>query len=151
MTHPHLTVAVTCLRDDKILMVNEVDNGINCWNQPAGHVEVNESLEAAAVREALEETGYQVNILGLQGIYQGRHSHNNTHYVRICFKAEAIELTDHTLDSDIISAEWLSLSDLSNGKYTLRSEITRITLEDIASAPIVPMTFVHNTNLGEVT
>jgi ADP-ribose pyrophosphatase YjhB (NUDIX family) len=150
MPHPHLTVAVTCLKDDKVLMVNEVDNGIICWNQPAGHVEVHESIESAAIREALEETGFHVEILGLQGIYQGTHAQTNTHYVRICFRANAIELTDLAIDKDIIKAEWLPLADLINGKYILRSEITRLTLEDIASAPIVPMSFIHNINLGDI-
>ena len=150
MPYPHLTVAVTCLKDDKILMVNELDNGINCWNQPAGHVETNETIESAAIREVLEETGHHVEILGLQGIYQGTHSQTKTHYVRVCFRAKAIELTDLALDQDIIKAEWLPLSDLINGKYVLRSEITRLTLEDIASAPIVPMSYIHNINLGDI-
>jgi 8-oxo-dGTP pyrophosphatase MutT (NUDIX family) len=131
-------------------MVNEIDNGINCWNQPAGHVEVGESLEAAAIREAMEESGYQVEIKGIQGIYQGAHEINNRHYVRVCFFVEVKELVTNKLDADIIKSEWLPLSDLLAGKYPLRSEITRLTLEDIPSAPIVPMSFIHNINLGVI-
>lgn len=149
MSYPHLVVAVICQQNDTILMVNEIDNGINCWNQPAGHVEAGESISQAAVREALEETGYKVELTGIQGIYEGVHKQSGTHYVRVCFTANATELTNNTLDSDIIKAEWLPRQDLLRDIYPLRSEITRITLEDAGKAPIVPLSFVHNLNLGE--
>jgi ADP-ribose pyrophosphatase YjhB (NUDIX family) len=143
MSLPHLVVAVVCLKGDQVLMVNEFDNGIKCWNQPAGHVEFGESLEQAAVREALEESGYEVTLTGIQGIYQGLHSESNTHYVRIAFTAEAGERVSMDLDDDIIQAKWLNLSDLKAGTYTLRSEITRTTLEDIGIVPISPISLIN--------
>ena len=151
MSLPHLVVAVVCIQDSHVLMVNEVDNGINCWNQPAGHVEYGESLENAAIREALEETGYRVQLTGIQGIYQGLHSTQGTHYVRICFTADAIELTNAELDSDIIEAKWLPISELLEGKYPLRSELTRQTLEDLIKAPILPLSVIHDHQLGART
>ncbi|EAR09653.1 MutT/nudix family protein [Reinekea blandensis MED297] len=132
-------------------MVNEIDNGINCWNQPAGHVEPGESLESAAIREALEETGYHVKLLGIQGLYQGRHITSGTHYVRVCFVAEVTTKSDHPLDPDILSAEWLSLDALLNGDYVLRSEITRATLEDLRNAPIYPLTMINSIGPGALT
>ncbi len=143
MSHPHLVVAVVCIKDNKILMVNELDNGINCWNQPAGHVEVGESIEIAAKREALEETGYIVELEGIQGIYQGVHAITGTHYVRICFLATAIKKTSNPLDMDIIEAKWLSLDSLLAGKYILRSDLTRQTLEEITKEPISSLALIH--------
>jgi len=149
MSYPHLTVAVVCLQDNKMLMVNEIDNGINCWNQPAGHVEDGEDLIAAAQREALEETGYKVEITGLQAIYQGIHGTSGTHYLRICFHAVALERLTETLDPDILSAQWLNLDDLQANKYQLRSELTRQTLEDCPDAPIYPVNLIHDLYLGD--
>ncbi|WP_196157954.1 NUDIX domain-containing protein [Reinekea sp. G2M2-21] len=143
MSYPHLVVAVVCVEDGKMLMVKEVDNNLHCWNQPAGHVEVGESLEQAAVREALEETGYRVELLGLHGIYQGVHKESGTHYVRICFRARAAEKTDQALDADILEAQWLQLDDLRANKYPLRSELARQTLEDLANEPIVPLSLIN--------
>jgi 8-oxo-dGTP pyrophosphatase MutT (NUDIX family) len=39
-------------------MVEEIDHGDLVINQPAGHLEPNESLVEAMMREVLEETSY---------------------------------------------------------------------------------------------
>lgn len=39
------------------------------WAPPAGYVEIDESVEEAAVRETREETGLTVTLQGLRGIY----------------------------------------------------------------------------------
>ncbi len=144
MNDTHLVVSVSCVQEDRILMVNEVDNGINCWNQPAGHVEPQEAIAVAAIREALEETGYSVELTGIQGIYEGIHDHNGSHYVRVAFFAKALEKQTDQLDPDIIKAQWLPIADLKNGNYTLRSGITLKVLEDLTTAPIVPLSFIKN-------
>lgn len=149
MQRPHLTVAVLCEKEEgRILMVNEIDNGINCWNQPAGHVEPGESLEQAAEREALEETGYRVRLTGIQGLYQGIHSETGTHFLRVCFTADALDRVTEELDDDIIQARWLPKTDLLAGKYRLRSQIALSTLEDHANAPIYPLALIHRFSPG---
>ena len=64
---PHITVAVVVEQDGRFLMVEEHDElaGGLVFNQPAGHVELGERLLEAAVRETLEETGWQVELTGL--------------------------------------------------------------------------------------
>lgn len=55
---------------DRILLVkrgNEPLNGF--WAPPAGYVELDESVEAAAIRETAEETGVRIAVEGLQGVY----------------------------------------------------------------------------------
>jgi len=50
-------------QDDKYLLVQEkIPKVYGKWNLPAGHVDVGESIEQAAVREAFEETGYKVEL-----------------------------------------------------------------------------------------
>jgi len=56
---PRVTVAVVAERHNKFLMVEEDIRGTVRFNQPAGHLEDNESLIDAAVRECLEETAWQ--------------------------------------------------------------------------------------------
>ncbi|HYH74773.1 MAG TPA: NUDIX hydrolase [Candidatus Saccharimonadales bacterium] len=47
--------------EDTFLLVQERDEAVyGLWNLPAGYVELGETIEAAAVRETQEESGYQV-------------------------------------------------------------------------------------------
>ncbi len=57
MFKPHVTVACVVHAQGKFLVVEETINGKALWNQPAGHLEANETLLQAAKRELWEETG----------------------------------------------------------------------------------------------
>ena len=54
---PHATVAAIIEREQKFLMIEELVDGERVINQPAGHLDPDESLVEAAVRETLEEAG----------------------------------------------------------------------------------------------
>ena len=69
---PHITVASIIQKDNKYLFVEEFVKNKVVTNQPAGHLEENETLEEACVRETLEETAYIVEVDHLIGIYQER-------------------------------------------------------------------------------
>ncbi|WP_244607394.1 NUDIX domain-containing protein, partial [Escherichia coli] len=57
MFKPHVTVACVVHAKGKFLVVEETINGKALWNQPAGHLEADETLVQAAERELWEETG----------------------------------------------------------------------------------------------
>ena len=63
---PSVTVAV---RNDRgeLLLIHRTDNDL--WALPGGGIDLGESVSQAAVRETEEESGYQVEITGLVGIY----------------------------------------------------------------------------------
>jgi ADP-ribose pyrophosphatase YjhB (NUDIX family) len=65
---PTVTVASIVERDGRFLLVEEETRNGHRFNQPAGHLEIGESLPAGAVREALEETGWHVRVTALVGI-----------------------------------------------------------------------------------
>lgn len=64
-------VALMLARDgDRILLVRRANDPLRgFWAPPAGYVEIDESVEAAAVRETREETGLDVVSDGLAGVY----------------------------------------------------------------------------------
>lgn len=142
--YPHLTASVVIVQQNKVLMVNEIDNGINVWNQPAGHVEVGEDIQAAAVRETLEESCYQVRLTDLLGIYQNIHAATGVHYLRACFVAEVIALVENAqLDADILQAAWLPLDALLAGEYPLRSPIVHQCLLDYQAGQRFPLNCIQ--------
>ncbi|MEU6347295.1 NUDIX domain-containing protein [Streptomyces sp. NPDC046977] len=51
----------------EILLIRRTDN--NLWALPGGGIDIGESAAAAAVRETREETGFDVEVTGLVGIY----------------------------------------------------------------------------------
>ena len=65
-----LVVAVAVVvRDDygRVLLIQRTDNGL--WALPGGAQDIGETVRQAAVREVEEETGIQVRITGVSGIY----------------------------------------------------------------------------------
>ena len=52
---------------NEILMIRRTDNGN--YALPGGAMELGESIKDTAIREAKEETGYDVEITGIVGIY----------------------------------------------------------------------------------
>lgn len=83
----HVSVAI---RDqDRLLFVQEgrTDNDrFGCWNLPGGRLEAGETLPEGARREVSEETGLDVTLTGLVGIYSDRRDLNR-HAVRFVFSA----------------------------------------------------------------
>jgi 8-oxo-dGTP pyrophosphatase MutT (NUDIX family) len=65
-------------------------------NQPAGHLDPNETLTEAAVRETLEETGWDVEPTGVLGIYLYTAPSNGVTYQRVCFAAKPSNTTRTT-------------------------------------------------------
>ena len=65
-------VAATSIveRNGKVLMVRRAtEPGLGLWSLPGGYVDRGEHVEAAAAREFLEETGLEVNVTALVGVF----------------------------------------------------------------------------------
>ena len=84
LPRPVVTVATIVMRDGAFLCVEEEARGGVRLNQPAGHVEVGESIAAAAARETLEEAAWRVDPTALVGVYhwQSPLRHLRTLHVR---------------------------------------------------------------------
>lgn len=106
---PDVTVATVVVRDGHLLCVEEIVGGRLVLNQPAGHLEPDESLVEAALRETREETGWNVRITHLVGAYQWKAPETQRHYLRFAFAAEPLdEIPGAALDEGIVRALWLT-------------------------------------------
>lgn len=144
MHKPNVTVAMVVKCAERYLLVEERDKstGQRVLNQPAGHLEANESLIAAAQRELLEETGLNLAPQGLVGIYSLR-ARNGTHYLRFCFFAELDEASETApQDSDIIACHWLNIAQIK--EQPLRSSIVLTCIDDAQNRPILPLEYLRH-------
>lgn len=127
---PDVTVATVVVRDGRVLCVEEQSNGNGLvLNQPAGHLEPDESLADAALRETLEETAWDVRLTAFIGAYQWKapmHAGETMarHYLRFAFLAEPVRHhPDRGLDTGIVRALWLTPAELLEARARHRSPL----------------------------
>ena len=137
---PHVTVAAVVERDGKFLLVEEeTDEGIR-FNQPAGHLERDETLLEAVVREALEETGYAFDPKFIVGIYNWRNEAKDITYLRFAFGGEIVgHDAGRKLDAGIIAAHWLTLDEIRALKDRHRSPLILRCCEDLLAGKRYPL------------
>ncbi|WP_426205394.1 NUDIX hydrolase [Pseudomonas sp. TWP3-1] len=128
---PHITVATIVEDNGRFLMVEEHKAGRNVLNQPAGHLDPDETLIEAAIRETLEETGWDVEPTGVIGIYLYTAPSNSVTYQRVCFAAKALKHhADYQLDDGIVGAKWLTREELMAQRDNWRSELIIRCIDD---------------------
>lgn len=141
---PHVTVAAVIQREGRFLMVEELIEGAQRLNQPAGHLECGESLEQAVIRETYEETGFHFQPTGLLAIYHCLAPVTHCTYIRFAFTGE---ITGHdmeaSLDEGILQAVWLSLDEVRSRRDEWRSEMVGRCLDDWAVLDRLPLSVLQ--------
>ena len=141
---PDVTVATLVARDGQLLCVEERVGGRLVLNQPAGHLEPDESLVDAALRETREETGWHVRITHLVGTYQWKAPETQRHYLRFAFAAEPLEeIPGATLDEGIVRALWLSPQQLQAEAARHRSPLVWRAVADYLGGSRHPLSLVR--------
>ena len=119
---PRVTVATIVPRDGRFLLVEEEVRGQILLNQPAGHLDPGESLVSAAVRETLEETGWEVVPTALVLVQQWLNPRLDRQFVRFTFAAEPVlHHPERPLDAGILRTHWLRRSQIGAAAARLRS------------------------------
>ncbi len=85
---PLLTVDALIIYEGKIVLIRRKNPPYqNHFALPGGFVEVGETVEAAVVREAKEETGLDIELLKLAGVYSDPSRDPRGHTVSVCYLA----------------------------------------------------------------
>lgn len=96
--------------DGKYLLVQEAQKKVyGLWNLPAGLVDKGESIEAAAVREAKEESGLDVELVEKIGIW---HESVETP-IRHAFTVKVVGGTVRPQPEEILDAQWFTYDEVS--------------------------------------
>jgi ADP-ribose pyrophosphatase YjhB (NUDIX family) len=77
------------VRDGRVLLVRRAKDPFrNWWDVPGGFLEYEESPEDAACRELREETGYEIRITSLVGVYSSRYGGSGQRTLDLIYLAE---------------------------------------------------------------
>ena len=142
--YPHVTVATVIERDGKYLLVEEHAGSNLVLNQPAGHLEANESLQQAAVRETLEETGWTVQLEGIVGLGLYVAPANNVTYQRVTFFGKALNHDpERKLDDGITRTLWLDYEEILAESDRMRSRLVIEVIERYRNGHRYPLSMIY--------
>ncbi|MDH3980687.1 MAG: NUDIX hydrolase [Gammaproteobacteria bacterium] len=140
-----MTVAALAERDGRFLLVQERVAGQSVLNQPAGHLEDNESLFAAVIRETREETGWQFEPDRITGIYRWREPVGGQTYIRVAFAGQLLAHdAEAELDEGIECALWLTPAELEQQQASLRSPLVLLCIRDYLDGARYPLDLLND-------
>ncbi|MGS0680167.1 NUDIX hydrolase [Shewanella sp. 125m-7] len=141
---PNTTVACVIQAQDKFLLVEEWIDGELKYNQPAGHIEAHESIIDACVREVFEETGLNITVQGLVGIYQFSASESLA-FVRYTFYLTLDKIIASTpIAPAITGLKWLSLAEIEPLSDQMRSPLVLKSINDYLAGNHYPLSLLND-------
>lgn len=105
---PGLAVNIAVIHENKILLTQRED--FETWILPSGGVEDGESLAQAAIRETKEETGLDVELIRLVGVYSRLGNMSPVH--AILFVAKPIGGEIKCQEGETIAVEWFAFDQI---------------------------------------
>lgn len=126
--------------NNKVLLVQ---NPKRKWGPPGGHGNDNESLVETAVRETKEETGLDIEILGL--VQAGlAYTPNGKMFVIAAYLAKAKNPNSIKIDpKEVTDYKWATLEEIKKDKSPLRDPIIKpILLKALTQDPVPVDSFI---------
>ncbi len=115
---PTIIIAgVVIKKDSKYLLVQQRQpKAYGLWDFPAGKVDAGETIEQAAIREAKEETGYDVELIKKINIFQEPTTETPIH----TFEAKIVGGELKYPEDEIMDAQWFTFEEIKKMKDKLR-------------------------------
>lgn len=143
---PNVTVAAFIEQEGRLLLVREHTSIGICLNNPAGHLEADESPLQAVGREVLEETGCPFQAQAVLGLYL---SDSRTvdgvvqRFLRIAFIGTVGPRQHAQLDAGIIETLWLTPAELRARAAEHRSPLLLQGLDDYEAGRRFPLDLIR--------
>jgi len=145
-SQPYVVVGVILEKDNKFLLVQEGKIDIGKWNIPAGWLDLNENILAGAVRETKEETGLDIELTGLLGVYASAKKGNIyiNHAVRFIFTAKLLSEKLNYPKDEISAARWFTYQEIKSMAEQLRSRTILPQIEDYRAGKIYSLDVIKS-------
>ena len=145
---PSVTVAAIIERGGRYLLVEEhTPEGLRL-NNPAGHLDPDESPEQGVAREALEETAFVFQPTALVGIYLSRFQRASTQedvtYLRFAYCGTLGDFDSaRPLDTGIVRTLWMTPDEVRASAERHRSPLVLRCIEDHLAGQRFPLALVQ--------
>jgi 8-oxo-dGTP diphosphatase len=129
---PFVGIGVVVFKDDRVLLVRRAKPPVRrAWSIPGGAQEIGETVREAALRELMEETAIDAEIIGLidvvDAVTRDDDGRVKFHYTLVDFAAEW-RGGEAVADTDVDAVRWVPLDELD------REELWHETLRIIRRA-----------------
>jgi len=137
---PHVTVSAVIEDGGRFLLVEEQIGAELKLNNPAGHLEKNESLTEAVIREVKEETARNFHPDFITGIYLWKTPKGDKTFLRVNFFGQATEFDpSQPLDDGIQRTLWLSRDEIAAEMHRARSPLVLRCVDDYLAGHRYPL------------
>lgn len=129
----------------RFLLIEEKVDGVLCLNQPAGRLEVDETVTEGAIRETLEESGVRFVPQYLVGIYDWYSQKQATRFLRLAFTGPIEDMGDGLpRDQNIVRVTWLTHGQAMTQAIRHRSPFVLACIEDHLRGVRYPLDLVRH-------
>lgn len=132
-------VAAAVVTDSSILLVQEAKGKYaGCWGLPKGHVEPNESIENAVLRELQEETNITGDVSGFIGLRTTQTTHGVGLF--LCYKISASNFEVKPQEDEISDLRFFTADEFDNIEWVSAAMrgFAEVALKD-SSLPLIDL------------
>jgi ADP-ribose pyrophosphatase YjhB (NUDIX family) len=127
LAYTFMVAGVVLKKEGKYLLVQEKKpQCYGKWNLPAGKVDEGYSIEETAIKEAKEETGYDIELIRKIGVYQDKVDEPVKH----AFEAKIIGGELSIPKNEILAAKWFTLQEILDRKEEMRVDYVWRAIEE---------------------
>jgi len=144
-----MNIKVICgavvIKDNMFVLVKEAQKHVyGKWNFPAGHLDLDEDIFQATLREVKEETNLDIKLDGLIGIYQNKSQQENN-VIKFIFKGSVIKGKLKHCKTELLDAKWFTFKEFNNLKDSdLRTMDLRTTIKDYQKKGVQKLNTIHS-------
>jgi 8-oxo-dGTP diphosphatase len=144
MTDFHVVAANLIEREGEYLLVQEGKEAVRGeWNLPAGGVDEEERIQEAARREAREETGLEVKLESLLGVFVDESDRSNaTVLIFVFHSSTGDEAPEIPGDDEILDVDFFSRKEIS--ELDVRVPLLEEAIERFESGNSMPLDAVED-------
>ena len=143
---PFATVALIIEHEGRFLMVEEKNEfGATVFGMPSGHIDAKEGIIEAALREGYEETGCEIELKALTGIYDYVKDYETIY--RFCFAAKLKQVPEtfkpHDPDGEILAVRFYTKEEIFNQKEAWRTRLVGLCMNDYLNHQAFPLSLIE--------